>query len=380
MIKTVLSLDIGTTSLKAGLITAKGEVVFICRKGIPEKDSRYVPQFWFNCLEAACKKLQLKLNSIAEEVEICGISVSGNGPTVVTQEGLVYKWNEELSDELKQSFLEENKAFPQNNISLFMPKIYGLKKLFPKEAAETKQIFSGPEYLIYQLTGKAVTILPEKRYETAYWCKEGLEAIGVPFEKLPEYKYIGEKFGELTADAARRLGLKEGIPVFGAGPDFIAALIGTGTLSPGAICDRSGSSEGINFCVPEFIKADGIRTLPSVIPGLWNISVLIPKSSCRKEEDRILLVKEAIEKLREIASQNNFEFPDRMSVTGGQTRDFEFMKRKARTVGIKLAVNRCHHCELLGDACVAFTALGVYSSLVEAAKNIVRTQRIYESL
>ena len=99
MIKTVLSLDIGTTSLKAGLITAKGEVVFICRKGIPEKDSRYVPQFWFNCLEAACKKLQLKLNSMAEEVEICGISVSGNGPTVVTQEGLVYKWNEELSDE-----------------------------------------------------------------------------------------------------------------------------------------------------------------------------------------------------------------------------------------------------------------------------------------
>ncbi len=56
------------------------------------------------------------------------------------------------------------------------------------------------------------------------------------------------------------------------------------------------------------------------------------------------------------------------------------MADKARYLGLKLAVCQSVHAELLGDACLAFTALGKYQTLQEAAENIVREEKIYENL
>jgi hypothetical protein len=53
---------------------------------------------------------------------------------------------------------------------------------------------------------------------------------------------------------AASIGLPSGVPVFDSGPDFIAALVGTATLFPGRLCDRAGSSEGLNLCSPKFLR------------------------------------------------------------------------------------------------------------------------------
>lgn len=54
--------------------------------------------------------------------------------------------------------------------------------------------------------------------------------------------------GPLLEEAARRWDLPPGIPVIGGGPDFVLTLLGTATVRPGRICDRSGTSDGINLC------------------------------------------------------------------------------------------------------------------------------------
>jgi len=370
MIDTVLCVDIGTTSLKAGLITASGEVVAVSSYKFLSQKNRFIAERWFDGLKIAFEKLSTKFYG---DVQICALSISGNGPTVVLDGGLTSLWNEPIA-------ISRERTAP----SLFMPNILFLKENFPQEFAKSRFIFSGPEYLIYELTGNAITILPESRFEPAYWNQKSLAAEEILSSKMPPFKTIGECFGFITDECMHTLGFdkfsQKNLPVFGAGPDFVAALIGTGTLQSGRICDRSGSSEGFNFCVPSFVQAEGIRTLPSVIPELWNASVLIPKSSKIPEDERLELIKKSVGRLKELAAKNGFDFPEKITVTGGQTRNSAYMKKKAKILGVKLAVCKCSDSELLGDACAAWYGLGTYAGLKEAADAIVKEGRIYEDL
>lgn len=370
---TVLCVDIGTTSLKAGLITASGEVVSVSSYKFLSQNNRYIATRWFDGLKNAFEKL---CRQFCGEIKILALSISGNGPTVVCKNGLTSLWNEATG-------IARERTAP----SLFMPNILFLKENYPEEFEQSRFIFSGPEYLIYQLTGNSITILPDSRFVPAYWNDKVLSHEGIDSKKMPPFMGIGQCFGRVTAERMKELGLdkfadeeSDGMPVFGAGPDFVAALIGTGTLHAGQICDRSGSSEGFNFCIPSYVEYEGVRTLPSVIPDLWNVSVLIPTSSKIEPEKRLELIKNSVERLKELAEKNGFIFPKKIMATGGQTRDSAYMKKKARVLGIDLAVCECSDSELLGDACAAWYGLGKFSSLQEAAQNIVKKGRVYESL
>lgn len=368
MIDTVLSVDIGTTSLKAGLITADGEVVFIYRKKYHNSQSKYVATQWVTVFEAAFEKAITFCQK--NNTQIKAIGISGNGPTIVDSNGLTLLWNGiNIEKGQEKNLNDENQSKLNRNPSLFLPRILLFKQLYPEEFEVAENIFSGPEYLINKLTGQKITILPESRYERAYWNEQLLEGTGIPAEKLPPF-----------ISTASHCGDWKNIPVYAGGPDFIVALIGTNTLETGKICDRSGSSEGINFCIEKQIFEQGIRTLPSVIPGLWNCSVLIPESSKLSNETRIKKVKAAVQLLRKIAKKYHLEFPSEMKVTGGQTKDKIWMKEKSTVLDMKLLVCSCSDSELLGDASVAWFGLGKYVSLQEAAKNIVKIEREYKPL
>ena len=354
MLNTVLAVDIGTSSLKAGLFTASGEDVFVWRQKYNSHENPNISQKWLETLATALKKIQQavpRLNLHGEtEINVIALSISGNGPTLVIENSVTYSWNEPLAPRVENAL--KNRQLPESACkSLFLPRILSLKEKFPAEFDSAKYIFSGPEFLIYKLTGSAVTILPEARYTTAYWTTESLTENALPTQKFAPFAAPGQIYGLVTKDMARKLPLlKEGLPVYGAGPDFIAALIGTGTVESGQLCDRSGSSEGINFCVNKPIFAPGIRTLPSVKPGLWNISVLIPDSSKLNDDERLDILENGVNLLRKLAAENQIPFPSEMRVTGGQTNDKAFLQKKANRLHLKLIINHCKHSELLGDA------------------------------
>ena len=367
MIETVLCVDIGTTSLKAGLITADGEVVSFSKYNYVDYNNRMIAHKWLNALIQCVTKIKRHIDSSL--ICIKAVSISGNGPTVVSKSGMTLRWNEEYS-------IDKNLT----GKSLFLPKILGFKNLFSKEFERSEFIFSGPEFLIYELTGKAVTVLPEKRYESAYWTQQQLEKLGIQANKMPPYCEVGQIIGNLTDEAIKLLRISDlilnSVPVFSCGPDFIAALIGTGTLSCGSICDRSGSSEGFNFCIDKPISGENLRFLPSVIPGLWNISALLTISSKLSEKQRLEKVCNCVNMLKNYAIKNGLEFPKSMTVTGGQTRNKSWMRKKAEALNMNLLVCDCSDSELLGDACVAWYGLGKYNSLQEAALNIVQKKEI----
>ena len=377
----ILCVDIGTTSLKAGLITAEGEVVSFC--SIPIDESQNTASLWYGAFFQAVRELKkLCLQSGRAPGQIYKIVISGNGPTVVSDCGYTVFWNEDLSDVKIPDNSEVRK-------SLFIPKILALKKRDKKSYKKSRWIFSGPEYLIYVLTGQAVTILPEERFKPAYWSQEVCKTSGLDFEKLPPFVGIGDVCGTLFKDIAEELNsCGEGVRfspdcgVIAGGPDFIVALIGTGTLRAGRLCDRCGSSEGLNFCTDRPVSGDGLRTLPSVIPGLWNVSYLIPDSGDLSEEKRLQEVERGVECLKRAAAEEGVSFPDAMAVTGGQTNDQLLLKEKAQRLNMKIlrpSDNHFVHSELIGDACAGWYGLGLYKSLETAAEKIVRLKS-YENL
>ena len=427
MIETVLAVDIGTTSLKSGLITREGEVVSFYTYRFQDPNDRFIANEWLFAFNISVRRLMGKFGfaktknaiyqkissiqqkivpfqnnngdnrsdgenddgtqttsfwasssnqEIADAVHICAVSISGNGPTVVLPNGMTVRWNEKTP--------EYKVDLPDAKFSLFLPKILTLKNLFTDNFNKSPYIFSGPEYLIYLLTGKPVTILPEARFESAYWNDKILASCDIPSEKLPPFTGVGKLCGNISHEqiTSMNLGkyLDDDIPVFSAGPDFIAAMIGTNTLEAGKVCDRSGSSEGFNFCIPHQIFYDGARSLPSVIPGLWNISILTPNSSGLFMDKRLQRVVFSINKLRQIARENNLDFPDSMVVTGGQAKSGEFMKRKAKALHMNLIVSDCVDAELIGDACCGWYGLGAYTSLQEAARAIFKKSIVYKGL
>lgn len=367
----VLCLDIGTTSLKAGLITADGEVVSFYSHKFLNPHSKYIANKWYSCLLKIVCQMKNNLLKNNQNVYVKALSISGNGPTIVCDNGFTISWN------------KKNKIEPERTgKSLFLGKIIQLKQSYEKQYIKTKYIFSGPEFLIYKLTGNAVTILPEKRFESAYWSKEILNKEKIDDTKLPPFYSIGQEYGKIKKELLSIFCFSDekNIPVFGAGPDFVAALIGTNTLENGKICDRAGSSEGINYCVSTFISDKNFRTLPSLISGLWNISILIPESSKISNKQRIDELKKAFELLKEVSVLHKIEFPKRIVSTGGQTKNEKWMIYKSKQLKLNFSVCECSDSELLGDSAVAWFSLGKYNSLQEASKQMFKEDIVYENL
>ena len=359
MAECVLAVDVGSTSLKAGLIERDGTVAAMCSVPYSAPENRFVAEGWIWALKSAVDKLALREPQQPQNaLQIKAIAISGNGPTLVSETGLTLRWNEYPAARLSIDETSPDEAHRFAN-SIFLPRILLFRDLISDEYESTAHLFSGPEYLIWQLTGNAVTILPEPRYETAYWNAQVLEGFGIMTGKMPGFVELGHNCGNLLPNAQELLGLGD-IPVIGVGPDFIAGLIGTGTTECGTICDRAGSSEGINLCVDKEIRAEGVRTLPCVTEGLWNLSVLIPNSAALPEDERLEKVVAGVELLKKLAAENGIEFPKVMTTTGGQAKDEAYFEKKCARLaelGIELKVGACVDAELAGDASVAWAAL-----------------------
>ena len=436
-----LCADIGTTSLKAALVSDKGQVLSFSKIEFTSTDKSKIALEWFEALKesiSALKKNQIEslsenenlVDSKTGTLNIDAICISGNGPTIVSEDGTTLLWNAPVDSSLIPDIkkilpLELSEKFSH---SLFLPRILAFKNLY-KNQFEKQKIFSGPEYLIWSLSNSQITILPEDRYEAAYWNDQVLTAIGgsTANSSSPEknestaincspsmgpFVKPGFNCGTITKEIASQLKISSSAKVIAGGPDFTVALIGTNTLQQGKLCNRAGSSEGLNWCTAKPVFASGIRTLPSVIPGLWNASILSHNSGdriadskqayekennveisfsqyiklCLEEKDKngaqILqelsdFFKDGISKLRTLSKENNIPLRETVMVTGGQAKNPLWLKHKAECSQINLATCEIPDSELIGDAVLASYGLGLYDSIQEAAEKMVKIKNVF---
>jgi xylulokinase len=375
----VLCVDIGTSSLKAALIgspssksTADKEhspsaVLFYSRRILSKADIKHAALEWIPALADAVKDFSSAPSAVC---------ISGNGPTIVAPTGETLLWNTKAphSEALKSTH------------SLFIPRLALFKNIFSDAWNSSAHIFSGPEFLIHFLTGAAVTILPESRYTQAYWTEDELKRCGfssAEINKLPPFVPPSYCAGTITKEAATLTGIAEETPVFCGGPDFISALIGTNTLHAGALCDRAGSSEGLNLCTATAVSSDKTRTLPSVQSGLWTCDYLIPDSGARLAKNHSVMTELAqetafgIRMLCSLAKDAGSQLPSFVTITGGQAKNETLVQLKADACGIPFCITECTDAELAGDNVLARVGLGEYKTITEAAAKLVKITRTF---
>ena len=413
-----LSVDIGTSSLKAALIDFDGRLMAFSRAaykpGLPGAPA------WERAFAQALEALHAQ----APDCGIDGICVSGNGPTLVplTKSGEALPplyWHD------GKTVLPEEAFRPK---SFFLPHAAWLKKNTPEEYEQTDLFVSCHEWLAHKLGAGIFTVLPQRSYEPYYWDDEQCRLFGLDRKKFPPFVKMGSVMGHVSAEGASSFGpsagLKSGIPIISGGPDFITALIGTKTLRPGEVCDRAGSSEGINVCASAPINSGALRVLPHAKEGLWNIGAVIPASgrlfekyrvetgqdSRPYEENLAALIPEGDETdiFREVLMQPTvardssdstgrailckmgfavraaLETLERagfavkeMRVSGGQGKSNRWNQLKTDIAGVSLMVPEIADGELAGNAVLTAAALGAAPTFEAAAHRMIRIREVY---
>lgn len=406
-----LSVDIGTTSLKMAIISNSGNILARTKQKFNSIEKSKASYEWEKSFINGLNEFKNKnINQIVKS-----ICVSGNGPTIISENGTSLLWNENI-EELNLSY---------QGTSLFIPRLLAFKKKYKKEWNESKFIFSGPEYFLYVLSKIPCTILPQERFLNAYWTRENLIENSFDddeIKKLPEFRKPAEIIGSLKNEKIledfENIFFTKGTKVITGAPDFVSALVGTNTLSSGKICDRAGSSEGLNLCINKKINFPGLRLLPSIIDDLWNVSILLPqtgsdfselKKSIEKELDKTftykefvaalinndgkealldqglyfliqtaLKIRESLNTLKKAANENQISFPDNMTSTGGQASNLLWTQMKSDITKMKINIPLCEDAELIGNAIFAFTALGFFNSIKEGADSICKIENVIE--
>jgi xylulokinase len=294
----------------------------------------------------------------------------------------------------------------------------------------------------YYLTGRSCTFLPSRAYESSYWTADAVEACGLDLEKLPPFLHTGETVGMVTRTASEATGIPAGIPVIAAGPDFLMSLLGTATISPGMTCDRAGTSEGVNTYSTRYLKDPRLLCLPHVVDGAFNVSGIISTTGKAVEwfravagmdrmsyeqlyqelgrvpagaggviflpylagersphwdstarasflglslgHDRLQMGRAVLESIAlairdvlEVMEEHGLD-TGQIRVAGTQARSSVLNQIKADVTGRQLLVPAVQQSELMGDVCVALSALGDFQDPITAASECVRIERTYQ--
>ena len=425
----VLTADIGTSSLKAAYIDLNGKLLAFCRMA-------YKPDLNGNvCAGAWERAFADTLENLHEQAPGClvdAICISGNGPTLtpVTAEGdslpPLY-WHDKRTEKPQVSQVYVSSSF-------FLPHAAWFKKNASPLYEKTQFFISSHEWLAFRLGAEPKTVLPSAAYKPYYWDEQQCDLFGLDREKFPPYIKMGEVMGQVSKDAASRFcsfsgnSLKSGTPIIAGGPDFITALIGTGTGKPGDVCDRAGSSEGINACAAAPLKGEGFRLLPHAVEGLWNIGIVIESSGRLFDRYRTQaglenisyeeLLKELIPSPGDTGLFQNLDFSPLaashpsldtgravlcaigfsvrsalgtlaelgydisvMRVSGGQSKNRRWNQLKADITGVSLMVPEISDGELAGNAVLAALAMEgsrETDALKAATNRMIRFGEVYE--
>jgi xylulokinase len=263
----LLGIDIGTTSVKAGIFTVAGE----CLKVVHQDyilDTPAVDQVEINA-EIYWKATVSVVSQVFGSGEIsnrdvAGIGVSSQGETLIAVDKIgtpvfpaivwldkrAQKQAADLKPHLEKEIYQHT-GIPDVNPTWTACKIAWLRDNHPEIYQNTSKFLLVQDYIIFQLTGRFVTDGSVSSTTMLYdivshnWWEHALELIGLDSNKLAELSTPGHVAGNLTPAAAEMLGLLTGIPVVLGGMDQAVGAVGAGNIVSEMVSETTGGALAI---------------------------------------------------------------------------------------------------------------------------------------
>jgi len=424
----ILAVDIGTSSIKGAIISPEGYAFAYHKVHLRPEVSRYPGEGY----AGSWKSGFIEIVSILQRNDISAVVISGNGPTVIP----VGKEGQILYEPLM--WMGRENIAVEGSSSFYLPKVQWFRENKPQLYEKTRWFLTTSSYMTRLLTGENSVVTAHSGFSKYIWSDDDLDSYKLDKEKFPPMVKMGDRIGTVSAAGSQLTGLTRGIPVVGAGGDFMVSLIGTGVIKPGRTCDRAGTSEGINFCSEIAVPDKRLRTLPHAVEGLYNVSGILSSTGSLFEWYRRITGQENYTYHETLSAINNvppgsgtpmffpglkdgglWEFSNGMvvgleayqgrnelgrsvmesigfavrraielfeensctieelRVSGGQGKNVIWNQMKANITGCSVVVPEVEDAELLGGACLASAALGRYSDFMEASDNLVRIKKVF---
>jgi xylulokinase len=445
----ILAVDVGSSAVKAGLFSDSGALAKTARaelRASTRRDPRGAPlahevdpSAWIEAIASIAPAL------LGEARHVEWVVVSGNGPTLLPADAEgrplhdALTWMDRRASEEAEDASAAAGAFIDPSFAL--PKALWFKRQRPAIYERTAAFLSCPEYVVRVLTGESTTIVPAG-YERHYGDASLRADLGLDPSKFPPLARPGATIGRVVAAGEAATGIPAGARVVAAGPDFLAALVGTATVAPGRACDRAGTSEGVNLCASRATDDARLLSVPHIVPPYTNLSAYVSTSGaavdwwraaagCRDVDydaffaeagraaagaSRVVFLPYLAgerapiwdaaargafiglslghgraEMSRAVIESIAFAMRDIIEVmeevgapvaelraTGKPTQSELWNRIKADITGRPISLPECGEPELMGDACFGLAAAGRYASLAEAAEDLVRMRATFE--
>lgn len=359
----ILSIDLGTSSLKGALFLESRPLRSLGRFIYVTSDV----MGW----QQAISELFAKL-SWPERADLEGIVISGQGPTIIP----VMHYDQVA----KPLFYYEAPSLKATDggatSSHFLPKIAYALEQSPHWQDEVRYFMSAGDYIAYWLTGRAVTSLPNEAYRKLIWSDEEIRRYGINKELLPEY--LKESVIEtVSLEMRNRFSLQRPVVVYTTLFDFLAALLGSGSIMHGDALNRAGTSEGINFILnyapnpSDLPKSEyGWRISPHILPSLYNIGTVFDGVGSLLERYQYDINEAEIQlhlaKVTRIWNEMKLIPIKEIKLCGGQAYQEGLTIIKQQLSHYPIKVLPYPYSELMGGAMYAMWLSGAYDSLEES--------------
>ena len=268
----LLGLDIGTTTIKAGLYNPQtGQLEHQSSQPTPvehpsPQTSQHDPEkLW----EAVCRCLQeisngqqidaLAISSFAE----AGLPLDAQGkplyPIIAWYDPRTAPqaewWQKQLSIE-ELYLITGQRLSPSFGVNKYL----WIKEHHPQTIANMAKWVSCSDYILYRLTGNLVTDYTQASRTMLFdqkelrWSAKILEMVGIRIDQLPLIKCGGTQVGEVSDKAASETGLPSGLACVLGGHDHLCAALAAGGIQPGIAIDSMGTSQSTLVVVNHFIS------------------------------------------------------------------------------------------------------------------------------
>ncbi|MHA7859154.1 MAG: xylulokinase [Henriciella sp.] len=330
-----LGLDIGTSGVKAILLSETGEVAAQATASLPISRpkplwSEQNAEDWWTATNTAVARLPTEQK---KSVQAIGLAGQMHGATLLDAQGKPLRpailWNDGRSEAECQTF--EARAPTSREITgniampgFTAPKLIWMANFEPEVFEKTKKVLLPKDYVRFLMTGAYATDLSDAagtlwiNVDKRDWSDEMLKACHLTREHMPDIFEGTEITGALLGSVAETWGIPAGTPVVAGGGDNAAGAVGMGVFNQGDAFLSLGTS-GVLFAADDAYRPNpesGVHTFCHALPSRWHqMSVMLSAASCLDWASRFSGVGDvaqlvaAAENHREIGTSNTIFLP-----------------------------------------------------------------------
>ena len=292
-----LAIDVGTGSVRAALVDARGVVVRIEGR----EHEQIVPQYgwseqrpadWWDGVVEVVRRLTGSLGAAVSRIEALCACGQMHATVLLDDDGALVRetaplWNDKRTLPYVERFEREwapglHLAACANPPTPAWPgfKLQWLRDHDPDAYARTRTVLMPKDYVNFRLTGERATDWTEASCSflmdpaTSEWSATMIDRLGLDASRLAPIRMPQDVLGRVTAAAAAATGLPCGLPVLVGGGDYPIALLGSGANRPGLGSDVTGTSTIITQILPAPILDAEISNV-AIADGVWGAFVLL---------------------------------------------------------------------------------------------------------